>query len=148
METQTIINIIFAVAFVGYVVWQRNPTFNQITCKGWKVMDAGGTERITAFTTEDKDEDKSNGRSIVNVVRNAGVELNDQNGRPRIMARMIDETAIVQICHMNWIMAAIHSDGSATIKFIGKDGQGIEMGIDADGIVYLPTKYETPPTKP
>ena len=146
METQTIINIVFAVAFVGYVVWQRNPTFNQITCKGWKVMDEGGIERITAFTTSDE---VKGGKYLVDVVRDAGVVLNDQNGQPRIWARMMDETAIVQICHKNSIMAAIQrSDGSATVEFMGKDGQGIAMGIDADGIVHLPTKLETPPTKP
>jgi hypothetical protein len=48
MKTQTIINCAFAVAFVGYVVWQRNPTFDTITCKGWKVVDSEGKERITA----------------------------------------------------------------------------------------------------
>ena len=145
METQTIINIVFAVAFVGYVVWQRNPTFNQITCKGWKVMDEGGIERITAFTTSDE---VKGGKYLVDVVRDAGVVLNDQNGQPRIWAKMTDETAMVQLCHKNRIMAVIHSDGSATVEFMGKDGQGIAMGIDADGIVHLPTKLETPPTKP
>jgi len=36
MKTQTIINIVFAVAFVGYVVWQRNPTFDTITCNAMR----------------------------------------------------------------------------------------------------------------
>ena len=53
MKTQTIINCVFAVAFVSYVVWQRNPTFDTITCKTWNIVDAEGKERITAFTNSD-----------------------------------------------------------------------------------------------
>ena len=30
-----------------------NPTFDTITCKEWKVVDAEGKERITAFTNPD-----------------------------------------------------------------------------------------------
>jgi len=48
MKPQTIINIVFAVAFVGYVVWQRNPTFDTITCKKWRVVDKDGKVRIIA----------------------------------------------------------------------------------------------------
>ena len=48
MKPQTIINIVFAVAFVGYVVWQRNPTFGTITCKKWRVVDEDGKMRIIA----------------------------------------------------------------------------------------------------
>ena len=50
MKSQTIINCVFAVAFVGYVVSQRNPTFNTITCKEWKVVDADEKVRIYAST--------------------------------------------------------------------------------------------------
>ena len=53
MKTQTIINIVFAVAFVGYVVSQRNPTFDTITCKRWDVVDAEGNIRIGALTSAD-----------------------------------------------------------------------------------------------
>ena len=48
MKTQTIINIVFAVAFVGYVVSQLNPTFDTITCKEWRVVDKHGMVRIDA----------------------------------------------------------------------------------------------------
>ena len=51
MKPQNIINIVFVVAFVGYVVWQRNPTFGTITCKSWYVVDADGKHRIQAFTS-------------------------------------------------------------------------------------------------
>ena len=126
METQTIINIVFVVAFVGYVVWQRNPTFNKITCKGWKVIDAGGTERITAFTTSDevKRED-----GWVDVVRDAGVVLIDQEGNSRIVARTYDETAIV----LWW-------DKNSHVRFVA--------ATHPDGTVLLPTEDMCPPTKP
>lgn len=52
MKTQTIINSVFAVAFVAYVVWSRNPTFDNITCKGWKVVDEDGKERIVTGTDQ------------------------------------------------------------------------------------------------
>ena len=126
METQTIINIVFAVAFVGYVVWQRNPTFNKITCKGWRVMDEGGTERITAFTTSAEVE-RDGGR--VSVERDAGVVLNDQKGKLRIMAKTCDETAIVLWCDKN----SLGRFWAATLP---------------DGTVVLPTKDMCPPTKP
>jgi len=53
MKPQTIINIVFAVAFVGYVVSQRDPTFDTITCKEWRVVDAEGKMRIMAATFAD-----------------------------------------------------------------------------------------------
>ena len=126
METQTIINIVFAVTFVGYVVWQRNPTFNQITCKGWKVIDAGGKERITTFTTSDevKRED-----GWVDVVRDAGVVLIDQEGNSRIMARTYDKSVIV----LWW-------DENRHVRFVA--------ATHPDGTVILPTEDMCPPTKP
>ena len=53
MKTQTIINCVFAVAFVGYVVSQLNPTFDTITCKKWRVVDKDGKVRISAGTFAD-----------------------------------------------------------------------------------------------
>ena len=53
MKTQTIINCVFAVAFVGYVVSQLNPTFDSITCKEWRVVDNDGKLRIKAGTFAD-----------------------------------------------------------------------------------------------
>ena len=80
MELQTIINIVFAVAFVGYVVWQRrNPTFNSITCKSWHVVDADRKSRISAGTL-------ANG--------NCSVIWNDKNGEARIMAAVMSDGTV------------------------------------------------------
>ena len=94
METQTIINIVFAVAFVGYVVWQRNPTFDTITCKTWDVVDADGKMRISAGTFADGEAsvkclDKDGKKRIVAATfadRNALIAVSDQDGKPRIAA--------------------------------------------------------------
>ena len=61
---------VFAVAFVGYVLSQRNPTFGTITCKGWKVIDADGKQRIVAGTHAEE----------------AGVQWLDKHGKKRIAA--------------------------------------------------------------
>ena len=79
MKTQTIINCVFAVAFVGYVVSQPfstkrfpiNPTFDTITCKKWRVVDEDGKARISAGTYADG---------------NASVLWLDKDGKVRIGA--------------------------------------------------------------
>ena len=71
MKPQTIINIVFAVAFVGYVVSQLNPTFDTITCKAWRVVDKDGKLRIDAESYADG---------------SAGVALHDKDEEMRIMA--------------------------------------------------------------
>ncbi len=76
MKTQTVINIVFAVAFVGYVVSQRNPTFDKITCKTWIVVDAEGKERINAFTNSDGQ---------------ASVQWNDKVGKRRIAVETLSD---------------------------------------------------------
>lgn len=53
MKTQTIINCVFAIAFIALaviVVAPRDATFNTITCKEWKVVDADEKVRIYAST--------------------------------------------------------------------------------------------------
>ena len=57
METQTIINFVFVMAFVNYVFWQRNRqrnlTVDTITCKAWRVVGADGKIRIAAAILAD-----------------------------------------------------------------------------------------------
>ena len=89
-------------------------------------MDEGGTERITAFTTSAEVE-RDGGR--VSVERDAGVVLNDQKGKLRIMAKTCDESAIVLWCDKN----SLARFWAATLP---------------DGTVVLPTKDMCPPTKP
>ena len=71
MEIQTIINIVFAVAFIAYVVWSRNPTFGIIKCEGWEVVDKYEKTRVKAGTNEDG---------------TAGVQWLDKDGKLRIGA--------------------------------------------------------------
>ena len=124
METQTIINIVFAVAFVGYVVSQpnpsprrveRNPTFDTITCKSWDVVDADGKKRITAFTDPDG---------------TASVQFLDKDEKARIAA-------------------GTFAVGYASVQFLDKDEKTrIAAATYADGTVALPTKDLEPPNKP
>ena len=104
METQTIINIVFAVAFVGYVVWQRNPTFDTITCKTWDVVDADGKMRISAGTFADGD---------------ASVQWFDKDGKMRITAATLaDGDAWVAWLDKGGkvrIVAATVADGTALL---------------------------------
>ena len=108
MKTQSIITCVFAVAFVSYVVWQRNPTFDKITCKGWNVVDGDGKERITAFTNP-------NGQ--------ASVVWTDKDGKARISAATLaDGLASVQWNDKDGkvrITAATLADG--TVKLPTKD---------------------------
>ena len=46
MKSQTIINIAFAAAFAGWVVWSRNPALGVVTCKELRVVDSSGNARI------------------------------------------------------------------------------------------------------
>lgn len=46
MKSQTIINIAFAAAFAGWVVWSRNPALGVVTCKELRVVDSAGNARI------------------------------------------------------------------------------------------------------
>ena len=47
MKSQTIINIAFAAAFAGWVVWSRNPALGVVTCKELRVVDSVGNTRIS-----------------------------------------------------------------------------------------------------
>ena len=123
MKTQTIINCVFAVAFVGYVVSQPfstkrfpiNPTFDTITCKEWKVVDADGKARIRTATLTDG---------------TAGVQWLDKDGKVRIGA-------------------ATFADGNATVQWLDNEGKmRIHAGTFSNGTLILPTEDLTSPKEP
>ena len=136
MKIQTIINCVFAVAFVGYVVSQLNPTFDTITCKTWRVVDADGKKRITAFTNPD-------GEAIVNWC--------DKDGKVRIYAgTFADGEASVRWLDKDEklrIAAATLADGTAAVLWSDKDEKlKILAATRNNGTVLLPTQELTPPT--
>ena len=153
MKTQTIINIVFAVAFVGYVVSQRNPnvlsqrlnvvsqlnpTFETITCKTWRVVNNDGKERIVANICVDG---------------TAGITWYDKDGKQRIAA----ETFADGEANVTWrdkdekkrISASTSANRSSSVSWFDKDEKKrISAGTLADGIVVLPTEDRNPPKKP
>ena len=138
MKPQTIINIVFAVAFVGYVVLQRNPTFDKITCNAWRVVDADGETRVDAGTRVD-------GR--------VSVQWYDKDGKQRIGAgTRADGNASVSWFdkdEKHRIAAGTLADGQASVAWFDKDGkQRIAAATLADGDVVLPTQDDSPPKKP
>ena len=162
MKTQAIINCVFAVAFVGYVVSQRNPTFNTITCKTWKIVDANGEERITAFTNPGGIasvvwiDQYWKTRIVMATLANgkAGVTLFDENGQERIAAATYsDARATVAWIDTNGksrIDAGIFESGVAGVQFYDEEeNQRISAAtLSAKGPVLLPTKDENPPKEP
>ena len=164
MKTQTIINIVFAVAFVGYVVLQRNPTFgtitcDTITCKVWNVVDADGKQRISAGNLDDKqiagvewlDKDGIHRISVGTTADgNAFLGLSGKDRSVRIQAgTKPDGSASVRLWDNDGsvrIRAATSADGNASVRWLDKDEKvRIDAGITADGKVLLPTKDLEPP---
>ena len=152
--------IIVAGGFVAAVRPAGDATFDTITCKQWKVVDAEGKERITAFTNPDG---------------MAGVTWNDKDGKKRIAAGTLAGQASVQWFDKDEKMrieALTLADGTASVKWVDKDGKPrisaktlangsagvgwldkegkvrITAGTVADGTVLLPTQDENPPKKP
>ena len=138
MKTQTIINCVFAVAFVSYVVWQRNPTFDKITCKGWNVVDKDGKMRIIAGTRADGQ---------------AAVEWYDEERKLRITATTFaDGDASVKWLDKDRkvrIGASTDAKGNATVALGDNDGKSrIAAATFLDGTVVLPTEDLNPPKNP
>ena len=146
MKTQTIINCVFAVAFVGYVVSQPfstkrfpiNPTFDTITCKKWRVVDEDGKARISAGTFADG---------------TASVAWFDKDVKSRITA----STSADGLAAVTWrdkdgqsrISAGTLADGNSGVQLRDKDGKRrIDATTFANGTVILPTKDFNPPTMP
>ena len=124
MKTQTIINCVFAIAFIALaviVVAPRDATFDTITCKGWSVVDADGEKRITAYA-------KFDWADVTLGV--ASVDWFDKGGQLRITAGIID-------------------DGYAGVVWKDKYGRSrIHAATHAEGTVELPTEDFDPPKKP
>ena len=70
-----LLGVIVAGGFIAAVRPAVDANFDKITCKGWKVVDAHGKERITARTDLD-----SNSRPC------AGISWFDKSGAERISA--------------------------------------------------------------
>ena len=128
MKIQTIINCVFAVAFVGYVVSQLNPTFDTITCNKWKVVDKDGKIRIAAATFADGQ---------------ACVQWLDKDGKPRIAAGT-DSDGYAGVVWNDKdlkprIIAGTYADGFAASAWRDKNGKPrIVAGTNADGLALLP----------
>ena len=130
-----LLGIIVAGGFIAAVRPVGDATFDTITCKGWKVVDSQGKDRIIASTL-------SNGTS--------GVEWHDQSGLFRIgVATLPDGVATIQ-CNDNAgkprITTATSADGIAALTWRDKNGSArICTATDTDGNVLLPTKDMNPP---
>ena len=137
MEIQTIINIVFAVAFIGYVVWQRNPTFDTIICKEWRVVDKDGKMRIMATTLADGD---------------ASMSWLDNDGKMRINAATSSDGQAA----MQWldkegnmkIAALTTAKGIPAVMMYDNMQVRIAATILSSGTVRLPTEDLNLPKKP
>ena len=122
--------IIVAGGFIAAVRPAGDATFDTITCKGWKVVDGQGKDRVIASTL-------LNGTS--------SVEWHDQSGLFRIgVATLPDGVATIQ-CNDNAgksrISTATSADGIAALTWRDKNGKArICAATDADGNVLLPTQ--------
>ena len=122
--------IIVAGGFIAAVRPEGDATFDKISCKGWKVVDGLGKDRIIASTL-------SNGTS--------GVEWHDQSGLFRIgVATLPDGVATIQ-CNDNAgkprISTATSADGIVALTWRDKNGKArICAATDAEGNVLLPTQ--------
>ena len=160
MKTQTIINIVFAVAFVGYVVSPspRNPTFDRITCNSWNVIDEYGRDRITTFNHSDgsmgihwrdKDEKVRLSAFTDHADGSAGIQWIDTEMTARIAAGTTGGGfASAKLDDRNGktrIFAYSNSRGKAGVTWLDNNGKlRISAGTTADEIVSLPTKDENP----
>ena len=141
MKTQTIINCVFAIAFIALavgVVTPRDAAFNKITCMEWNVVDKDKKVRISAGTYADGNtmlilrdkEQKQKLSAATDSVGNSSVMFFDKDGKIRITA---------------------HTDtnGYAGLNWFDKDENlRIRATTKPDGTVALPTNDLEPPKKP
>ena len=131
-------SIIVAGGFIAAVRPVGDATFDTITCKGWKVVDKDGKERITAFTNPD-------GQALVRWL--------DKDEKVRIAAGIFaDGEASVQWLDKDKklrIKAGTFASGNAIVGWVDKDGKlRIDASTRADGTVVLPTKDLNLPKEP
>ncbi|MCE9620107.1 MAG: hypothetical protein K8R92_09375 [Planctomycetes bacterium] len=108
VKRQRLLNIgLLGIMFSGGLIAAVRPagdaTFDMITCKGWKVVDADGKVRIASETND-------NGK--------VGVAWYDQNGTKRIVASTyVNGDASVTLMDKDGvrIVAAILADGSVSL---------------------------------
>jgi len=153
--------IIVAGAFVAAVRPVGDATFDKITCKGWKVVDGDGKQRIAAATL-------AGGQAFVHLFDTdrklrisaetfddgtAGVKWYDKEEKVRIKTSTFAEgDAIVQWRDkdgMLRILAGTYADGQAGVQWFDKNKNcRIAATTSDDGTVILPTQDLNPPKKP
>ena len=135
--------IIVASGFIAAVRPAGDATFDTITCKKWKVVDADGKERITART----DLESNSGPS-------AGISWFDKSGAERISAYTFVAGSASIVFSENEkspriVVATNTRTGHAAIGLVDKELKPrIQLKVWADGTIELPTKDLTPPKKP
>ena len=153
--------IIVAGGFIAAVRPTGDATFDTITCKEWKVVDADGKVRIVAATFADgragvqwldKDE-KMRITAITFANGYAGVQWNDKDGKVRIGASTLaDGGSTVDWLDKNEklrIRVGTFANGTVVAGVNDIDGtMRIGASTFADGTVILPTKDLKPPKEP
>ena len=142
-KRQRLLNIaLFGIIITGFLIAAVRPigdaTFDTITCKSWKVVDADAKTRIVACV-------KADGSATVGWI--------DQDGKLRINAgTFADGEALLTFADKSEkkrITTVIDGEGSATMSWADKRGVvRIGAGIDANGNVLLPTYDFIPLAKP
>ena len=154
--------IIVAGGFIAAVRPVGDATFDTITCKGWKVIDAEGKERITAFTLAsggyaglmwfDK-EGKVRITASSHANGEASVIWSDKDEKNRISAATLaNGQASVDWLDKNGklrVNAATFASGIAGMRWLDKDEQNrINAVTTPSGTVFLPTEDLNLPMKP
>ena len=156
-----LLGIIVAGGFIAAVRPAGDATFDTITCKGWKVVDADGKVRIAAVTLadgeasvvwKDKDADVKIKASTF-AEGNAKLQLLDKYEKVRITAFTNPDGQASVHCFdkdgMLRIYAGTSADGQSSVLWRDKEGR-VRIGAvtRADGTVLLPTEDRNPPKEP
>ena len=118
------------IALMSLVVFIAVKPYGQITCKGWRIVDKDGNERINAGILSD-------GQASVQVI--------DKNGKMRIStATDADGQAGVQVMDKDGKMGInvlTFANGQASVQWLDKDGKlRIGAAVMPDGTVRLPMR--------
>ena len=147
-----LLGIIVAGGFIAAVRPVGDATFDKVTCKSWRVVDAEGKSRIGAGSLDGNAGmqwfDKS-GKIRINVSTaeegNAGMQWFDKDGKERIRAATgVDGTADVRWLDKNGmprIGAGTLADGKAVVQWLDKFGHlGIYAGTIGERTVFFTPK--------